>query len=41
MMPVCMNSDERAYQVPYSTDAQACISPTGSILTAPSAPVRC
>ncbi len=29
---VCRNSADRAYHVPNSTDAQACISPTGSIL---------
>ena len=32
MSVVCMNSDERAYQVPYSTEAHACISPIGSTL---------
>jgi hypothetical protein len=30
--PLCMNSAERAYQVPYSSDAHACSSPTGSTL---------
>ena len=29
---VCMNSDDRAYHVPYSTEAQACMSPIGSTL---------
>ena len=32
-MGVCRNSAERAYQVPYSTEAQACISPMGSMLS--------
>src|SRR5262245_32080582 len=30
--PVCKNSDDRAYHVPYSTDAQVCIRPIGSRL---------
>ena len=32
MEPDCMNSEERAYQVPCSIDAHACSNPTGSML---------
>ena len=32
MEPDCMNSAERAHQVPCSMDAQACRRPTGSML---------
>ncbi len=30
---VCRNSADRAYQVPYSTEAHACMSPTGNMLS--------
>ena len=33
MVPVCRNSAERAYQVPRSIDAQACMMPMGNMLS--------